>query len=92
MSKPAATTSEGILTWESRLALLLPGPPIIGAILITACLIAVYMSFVWLFVLTAHPMGFLVPLLIGYILMVPRYVNYHNLIDRQLYVPGLDAL
>jgi hypothetical protein len=46
------------------------------------------MSFVWLFGLTAHPIGFLTPLLIAYILMVPRYVNFHNLIDRQLC--GLD--
>jgi len=85
VSEQVDTKDNGVLTWESRLVLLLPGPPIIGAILITACLIAVYMSFVWLFGLAAHPMGFLMSLLIAYILIVSRYVNFHNLIDRQLY-------
>jgi hypothetical protein len=85
VSEQVDTKNNGALTWDSRLALLLPGPPIIGAILITACLIAVYMSFVWLFGLAAHPMGFLITLLIAYILTVPWYVNFHNLIDRRLY-------
>jgi len=43
------------------------------------------MSFVWLFGLSVHPMGFLLPLLVAYILMVPRYVNFRNLVDGQLY-------
>ena len=85
MSERVDKKNDSVLTWDSRLALSLPGPPIVVAILISACLISVYMSFVWLFGLTAHPMGFLVPLLIGYILMVPKYINFHNQIDRQLY-------
>ena len=49
MSESVDTENSGVLTWESRLALMLPGPPIIGVVLIAACLIAVYLSFVWLF-------------------------------------------
>jgi len=85
MSEQVETQNDRVLTWDSRLALLLPGPPIVGAIMITSCLVAAYMSFVWLFGLAVHPMGILMPLLIAYFLMVPRYINYHKLKDAQLY-------
>jgi len=73
------------MTWDSRLALWLPGPPIIGAVIIVGCLIATHLIFVWFFGLQAHTITFILSLLIAYILMIPRYLNSRNLLDRQLY-------
>ncbi len=72
------------LTWENRLALWLPGLPLLGAVLIAACLIAAYLGFQWFFGLDAHRIAILVTLMIAYLLMMPRYFAPRDA-DLQLY-------
>jgi len=87
VSEPEKIESQRELTWDSQLALLLPGPPIAGVTMITACLIAVYWSSTWIFDLKAYRGAFLMALLIAYILMVPRYLNSHD--DRESEIESL---
>ena len=81
MSEPRNSKKDRELTWESRLALLLPGPPIIGVAIIAACLVSVYLSFVWIFGLAVHTLAYLLALLIAYMVMIPRYLSFRNLPD-----------
>ena len=85
MSEPVNSKKDRELTWESRLAFLLPGSPIIGVAIIAACLIAQYLSFVWFFSLNAYTLAYLLALLIAYLVMIPRYLSSRNLLDRQPY-------
>ena len=85
MSEPVNSKKDRKLTWESRLALLLPGPPIIGVAIIAACLVVVYLCFVWIFDLSANTLAYLVALLIAYMVMIPRYLSSRNLPGRKLH-------
>ena len=85
MEEPVQVRKNGMLTWESQLALVLPGPPIVGAMIIAACLVAEYLSIAWVFGLQAHTVTFILIVLIAYHLTVPRYLNARDLLDRSLY-------
>ena len=61
------------LTWESRLALWLPGPPIVGAVIIAVTLIGAQRSVHWYLELDVHPLASFLMLMIAYIMMVPRF-------------------
>ena len=85
MSEPVSSKKDRELTWESRLTILLPGSPIIGVAIIAVCLITGYLSFVWFFSLDAHTLGYLLALLIAYVVMIPRFLSSRKLPDRQQY-------
>ena len=61
------------LIWEHRLALWLPGPPLMGAFLIALCLSAAYLSFQWFFDLRVERVAFGVGLFITFSVMAPRF-------------------
>ena len=89
MTEAANTKNNRTLSWESQLALIMPGPPIIGIVIIASCLFTLYLGSVWIFDLTAHAVASIFALMIAYILMIPRYLNYRDLIDRQAF--GIDV-
>ncbi|MCZ6544346.1 MAG: hypothetical protein O6913_01395 [Chloroflexi bacterium] len=81
MSEPVTEESNTALSWENRLALWLPRPPLFGAFLIAVCLSAAYLSFQWFFDLRVDRGAFGVVLLIAFLLMVSRY--FLDRVDRQ---------
>jgi len=62
------------LIWEFRLALWLPRPLVVGAVVFVACFVAVYLSFQWIFDFRIErlPIGY--GLTIGFALVVARYL------------------
>jgi hypothetical protein len=90
VTEAANTKNNRTLSWESRLALIMPGPPIIGIVIIASCLFILYLGSVWIFDLTAHATISIIALLIAYFLMIPRYLNYRDLVDRQAF--GIEVL
>ena len=71
------------LTWENRLALWLPGPPLLGAFLITLFLIAVYLGFLWSFGYAVYRITILVILMTAYLVMAPRYSRCGTQLEQQ---------
>jgi len=69
------------LIWERRLALWLPGPPLMGAFVIAVCLSTAYLSFQWFFDLSIEDSPFAQVLFITCVLMAPRYLLAS--VDRQ---------
>ena len=89
MSGPVREEGNTGLIWEHRLALWLPGPPLMGAFLIAACLSAAYLSFQWFFDLRVDRITILLILMIAFILMGCRYMLVGAALDRQQY--GLEV-
>lgn len=89
MSRPVDANVEMGLTWESRLALWLPAPPILGALLIAGTLIGVQSGVHWLLDLPVHRLAIFMMLMIAYIMMVPRFFALRFAEDRKLF--GLDV-
>lgn len=83
MSGPVTTYADLGLTWESRLALRLPGPPVLGAVFIAAAFMGAYLCFQWLFDFHVHRISVLLNLMIAYIVMVPRLFAYRVALERQ---------
>jgi hypothetical protein len=61
------------LTWERRLALWLPGSPLLGAFLVAAILIIAFLVFQSIFALATYRLAILLILFIAYVVISPRY-------------------
>lgn len=75
--EPVTRDSKMQLTWEHRLALWLPGPSLLGFLMVAGFLIASYLSLIWFFkqeYVFVERLPIIIALFIAFMLMVPRYL------------------
>jgi hypothetical protein len=61
----------------------MPGPPIVGALLMAAALVGAYLAFQYAFGLRVHRMAILLLLMIAYMVMVPGFFAFRQARERR---------
>ncbi|MCZ6835884.1 MAG: hypothetical protein O7G85_08930 [Planctomycetota bacterium] len=89
MSRPVTTYDNRGLTWECRLALWLPGPAIVGALIIASTLIGAQLIIHWFLDLYVHRLAVLLMLMIAYIMMCPVFFAHRMALERKQF--GFDV-